>query len=215
MNTVNLIDKQDPCGTIYFGKVKIIDDPTKQGRIRVSLPEVYGDTDPKLTPWIYPLGYNCGVRLFNIPDIDSEVGIIFIKDFYTGFYGIGHYPKGETKIFDKDYPYVYGFEDAAGNYLTINKNTGEIIFHHFSGTEIKIDKDGNTKAKIVGTLDVTSDRDTTITVKNANIKAKTVKVAADKIELGTGGKQIARVGDSVRVGNSTGTIISGGTNTSI
>jgi hypothetical protein len=213
-----------------------VNDPTKHGRIRVSLPEIYGTADPQFTPWIYPLGYNSGLRLFNVPDLDTEVGVVFIKDFYTGFYGIGHYPKGQAKIFDQDYPNLYGFEDAQGNYFTCNKKTGEVIFHHQSGSEIKLDKDGNTEAKISGTLKVTISKDTevngqnikvvsknvdvsadnvNVNAKDVMVKASTAKIHAGKTELGAGGSPIARVGDRVQVGDKTGSIISGGTNTSI
>lgn len=152
MNILNLKEKPNKFATIYYGIVKIVDDPTKQGRIKVELPEVFGETEPDQTPWIYPIGYNSGVRLFNVPDLDTEVGIVFLGDFYTGFYGINKYSKTQSKLFDDDYPNVYGIEDAQGNYLTVNKKTGDIIFHHLSGTEFKIDKDGNTSAKITGTL---------------------------------------------------------------
>lgn len=171
MNTLALKDKDNKFGTIYYGIVKDIEDPTKQGRIKVELPEIFGDSDPKQTPWIYPIGYNSGLRLFNVPDLDTEVGIIFIGDFYTGFYGLGKYPKGEAKVFDEDYPNVYGFEDAQGNYLTVNKKSGVIKFHHKSGSEIIMDNDGNTKADIKGTLTANVDKD--------------VKMKAPKTELET------------------------------
>lgn len=152
MNILNLREKPNKFATIYWGTVKKIDDPTKQGRIKVELSEVFGDSDPEQTPWIYPIGYNSGVRLFNVPDLDTEVGVVFLGDFYTGFYGINKYSKTQSKIFDEDYPNVYGMEDAQGNYITVNKETGDVVFHHLSGSEIKLDKDGNTTAKITGTL---------------------------------------------------------------
>ena len=52
MNTLKLRDKSNKFGTIYYGQVKVIDDPTKQGRIKVKLPEIFGDSDPNQTPWI-------------------------------------------------------------------------------------------------------------------------------------------------------------------
>lgn len=171
MNTLNLREKNNKFATIYYGKVVEIMDPTKQGRIKVDLKEIWGDSDPKQTPWIYPLGYNFGLKLFNVPDLETEVGVVFIGDFYTGFYGIGKYPKGEAKIFDDDYPNLYGFEDAQGNYLTINKNTGVVKFHHKSGSEIIMDNEGNTSANIKGTL-------------TANVD-KNVKMTAPKTELVT------------------------------
>lgn len=170
MNTVQLMEKGKKFNTIYWGKVKITDDPTKQGRIKVELPELFGDADPKQTPWIYPLGYNSGVRLFNVPDIDTEVGIVFIGDVYTGFYGIGRYLKDDAKIFDEDYPNVYGFEDAQGNYLTINKETGQVKFHHRSGSEFILDKDGNTNAHITGTFTGKIDKDAYVEAPNTTMK---------------------------------------------
>lgn len=152
MNTMNLMETDyGKFNTIYYGKVVSNLDPTKQGRIKVSIPEIFGLETENL-PWIYPIGYNSGVRLFNVPDLDTEVGVIFIGDIYTGFYGIGKYSQDERKIFDEDYPNTYGFEDLQGNYLTIHKKTGEVLFHHKTGTEIKIDTEGNIFHKTEGTI---------------------------------------------------------------
>ena len=73
---------------------------SKQGRLKVEIKEIFGDATAENLPWIYPIGYNSGVKLFNVPDKDVEVGVIFIGDIYTGFYGIGHYPTTESKVFD-------------------------------------------------------------------------------------------------------------------
>lgn len=194
MNILNILDKKNKFGTIYYGIVKKIDDPTKQGRIKVELPEVYGDSDVEQLPWIYPIGYNSGLQLFNVPDLETEVGIIFIGDFYTGFYGIGKYSQGQSKIFDEDYPNVYGLSDLQGNYIKINKKTGYVqIYHktgseiiiddedtkqikikHKSGSEIVIDNDGNTSAKVTGTLKADAAKDVTLkapnTTLNTNLK---------------------------------------------
>lgn len=169
------MDRNNKFGTIYYGKVVEIEDPTKQGRIKVQIEEVYGpDADVKQLPWIYPLGYNAGVRLFNVPDKDTEVGVVFIGDFYTGFYGIGKYPKEEEKVFNEDYPKVYGIEDLQGNYVTINKETGFVKIYHRSKTEITLDKDGNVTAKTPGSVKVEI-------AKEVEIKASdTVKVDVAK-----------------------------------
>jgi hypothetical protein len=155
MNTLNLREKDDKFGKIYWGTVAQNTDPTKQGRIKVNLPEVYGDSETSDLPWIYPLGYNSGVRLFNVPDEKTEIGVVFIGDFYTGFYGIGKYPKSESKIFDEDYPNVYGMEDLQGNSFTVNKRTGFITVTHKTGSIIQIDGEGNIKLQTEGgiTLD--------------------------------------------------------------
>lgn len=189
MNILNIMDKNNKFGTVYYGIVKKIDDPTKQGRIKVSLPEVYGESDVEQLPWIYPIGYNSGLQLFHVPDIDTEVGIIFIGDFYTGFYGIGKYSQGSEKIFDEDYPNFYGMSDLQGNYIMINKETGYVKIHHRSGSEItiddeneklvkiyhksgseiSIDNEGNTQAKITGTLKANVAKDTTLKSPNTTL----------------------------------------------
>lgn len=218
MNTLKLRDKSNKFGTIYYGQVKVIDDPTKQGRIKVKLPEIFGDSDPNQTPWIYPIGYNSGLKLFNVPDLDSEVGIIFIEDFYTGFYGIGKYSKGEAKVFDEDYPNVYGFEDAQGNYLIINKKSGEVKFHHKSGTEFTISDEGNSKALIKGNFELEAEGSLKMKGKDLTIQTEgNTDIKSAQVNLGEGGKRIARIGDSVAVDGKShvGTITGGGTNTSI
>ena len=164
------MNKDNKFATIYYGTVEDNKDETLQGRIKVKLPEVFGDTDPQQTPWIYPLGYNSGVKFFNVPDLKTEVGIIFIGDFYTGFYGVGKYSKGEAKIFDDDYPNLYGLEDLQGNYITINKMTGELKFHHKSGSEIIMDNEGNAKARITGTLEAEVAKDVKLTAPNTELK---------------------------------------------
>ena len=75
-----------------------------------------------------------------------------------------------------------------------------------------------------GEIEITGGKDLNITVVgNCNLKAAAVNIDAAKTNLGTGGAKIARLGDEVTVeitsgssaGTYTGTITSGGTNTSI
>ena len=75
-----------------------------------------------------------------------------------------------------------------------------------------------------GDIEITGAKDLNITVVgNCNLKAATVNVDATQTNLGTGGANIARLGDEVTVeitsgssaGTYTGTITSAGNNTSI
>lgn len=192
MNILNTMEKHNKFGTIYHGQVVDIEDPTKQGRIKVKIEEVYGDTEKENLPWIYPIGYNSGLRLFHVPDLETEVGVIFIGDFYTGFYGIGKYPKGEAKVFDEDYPKVYGFEDAQGNYLTINKETGFVKFYHRSKAEITLDDEGNINAKTPGKVNIEIAKDVTIKAsenvkidiaEKVDVSAKEANLVAPKVKI--------------------------------
>lgn len=148
MNTVNLLEDNNPLNRIQPAEVASIDDPTKQGRIKVNCPAVFDDLEPQYQPWIYPIGYNAGVKLFNVPDVGSKVFLIFMGgDIYSGFYFGGFYTESQKKVFDEDYPNTYGFQDDYGNYLTINKITKEVKFHHSTGTEIQISSTGAVKVK--------------------------------------------------------------------
>lgn len=86
---------------------------------------------------------------------------------------------------------------------------------------IKFDKDGNIIIESDVKISIKSSGDTDITSSGKiNIKSTgDVDVDAPKVNLGTGGAQIARIGDTVEVtvGGTpgTGTITSGGVNTSI
>lgn len=184
MNTYNLWDNKDPLSTIYYGKVKIIEDPTKQGRIKVSLPEIFGESEPSETPWIYPIGYNSGVRLFNVPDVDTEVGIIFIGDIYTGFYGIGRYPDKQPKIFDSEYPYLYGIEDYQGNSVVINKQTGLLSIRHISGSSLSLDKEGNLTGTATGNINTSTPKDCVVSCANAKVTAQsTAEITCPQIKM--------------------------------
>jgi phage gp45-like len=116
-----------------------------------------------------------------------------------------------------------------------NLAEGEILLGNTkTQSYVKFDKDGNiiidSKAKITinGAQDITIDSKAKINVtsseeinvstdQDVNLKANTVNVDANKVDLGVGGQQIARLGDAVEVDPDTGIgqITGGGTNTSI
>lgn len=94
----------------------------------------------------------------------------------------------------------------------------------YTDSSIRLTKDGDVIVATEGALTVTTAKDITITCDgDVNLKAGVVNVAASEVNLGEGGKPIARVGDKVlvevksgsSVGFWVGEITNGGTNTSI
>lgn len=113
--------------------------------------------------------------------------------------------------------------DSEGNIEIDSKN--EIIINSAKKVTLTITSEDLEINVNSGKVKVTSSGDTEITANKVKItssgdtevNAANVKVNATKTDLGTGGAQIARLGDAVQVSLSTGigTITSGGTNTSI
>lgn len=106
---------------------------------------------------------------------------------------------------------ITGIFDAPPASRIKNLKTGEcIVYNSVTGTYIKQDSDGNFEIETNGG---------NVTINNAT----NVIIDADKTDLGIGGNKIARLGDTVEVivtggssaGTYSGTITSGGTNTSI
>ena len=120
---------------------------------------------------------------------------------------------------------MYGFKDSSGLLVRVNKRTKDVYVRYndkyslnINGETGKVDVFAAESVNLNtnSAINVTCSANMTINCSaDVNLKANTVNVNASKTNLGSGGPAIARVGDAVRVGNSTGTIISGGTNTSI
>lgn len=96
---------------------------------------------------------------------------------------------------------------------------GEVLLGH-TGTQsfIKFDNDGNVEIDSKAKVKVTAASEVEITVTgDVKVNAINVKLNAATVDLGVAGKAIAREGDPVQVSllNGTGTITSGGINTSL
>lgn len=209
-------------------------DPLKLGRIKVTIPDVYvmENNDPSTLPWIWKfnnsfLGGSKNSECFSVPELNSLVWVMYpLDDLEFPFYT--NYPYGQscqTNEFTEDYPNMYGFKDSSGLLVRVNKRTKDVYVRYNDKYSLNIN--GETGKMDVfaaesvnlntnSAINVTCSANMTINCSaDVNLKANTVNVNASKTNLGSGGPAIARVGDAVRVGNSTGTIISGGTNTSI
>lgn len=106
------------------------------------------------------------------------------------------------------------------------KNDGSINITAQSGDDpahlnvlcggVTIQVSGDERVTIGGDASIAIDGDASIAVDgNVTLSAAQVDVDAEQINLGQGGAPIARVGDAVQTSGGSGTIVSGGSNTSI
>jgi len=142
----------------YVGKVVNNNDPDRVGRCRIRVFGVFeADVPDNELPWAMPDFTFIGSKMgsFIVPPIDTIVRVYFDK----GNINLPHYT---VKVVDKNnlpsqkntnYPNnMVMFETDEGDYLTINRQTKETIYHHNSDTEIKIDRMGNVTVKSTGNL---------------------------------------------------------------
>ena len=203
--------EQDPT-TRWTGKVIDNDDPNKSGRVKILVFGYYDDFATAAIPWAVPdLSYIGGTNgNFVIP----EVGTIM-----RGYFDEGDIQK---PIFDsvafttitaknlernyfafkaEDYPFkMVLLETDNGEYLTLNRKTGETIFKHRTGLILTIDPNGgisvntgeslnpdgapargNVSINVKGNTDITTEGTTNIVSKVGNV---TVNSEKGNVELG-------------------------------
>lgn len=189
-------------------------DPLKIGGVKVTIDNRV-ECATALLPWVYPLnpyflGANPDTSMFSVPEIGSELEIIFpYGDVYFPFYtGYWHSQDNHDTTLDENYPESYGFKDSIGNWFRINKTTEIIKLHHKSGTEIHINKEGTVTVysvkdligniarnvnvtvgnsmteNVTNTIDVTAGGAITIT-SNASITLKAPSITLDGAVTGT------------------------------
>lgn len=172
------------------GVVKDNNDPKKLGRVKVVIKDFLQGIDTYNLPWIYPIssafqGGRVDLSTFAVPEVNSELIVIFPYDeIYFGFY-IGYWQSDITHpiIFNEYYPNEYGSVDSTGFWYRINKADVEEkghpsveLYHHFSDSMIRLDRDGNIWIKNPG--DVTWD------------------VGGD-LNISVGGKLVGKIGGEI------------------
>lgn len=151
----------DSVDGIYQGKVVDNNDPEKLGRCRV---RVYGILDGVIPdsdlPWAIPdfdfVGSKKGS--FIVPPTNAIVNVYFDHgDIYLPHYTTKAIDKSNlSKLKDVDYPdTMILFETDEGDYLTMNRKTKTFKFHHNSGNDVEMFKNGNTNILIKGNKDQT------------------------------------------------------------
>lgn len=109
--------------TIYEGEVVANDDPLKLCRVKVSIPELFGDLTTENIPWAVQrrgidLGSSDKTSLFIVPRVGTKVNVRFAAgDIYSPVYESEDVKSNSVpEIFKENYPTRYGRIDEKGNY---------------------------------------------------------------------------------------------------
>lgn len=144
----NIAKFKNNADTPKIGKVINNNDPSKLGRIKVSIPGIYEPSDSlgSNLPWIGKMqdSFLCssGMCLFSVPQVGSFVEIIWPYDNDNPFYrGLPISKQSGVSAFTDDYPNSWGMTDGSFT-LKVNSATNEITITNGSGT-INIDSGGN------------------------------------------------------------------------
>ena len=149
------VERESPqvTATFYPGKVVANNDPEKLGRCQIRVFGIFSESIPDQDlPWALPdIGFT-GSKVGNFvgPPVDALVNVYFDNDDL-------YMPKYTTKVsLTKkelkgmvsnplgDYPHtMVFFETDEGDFLKMNRQTGEMTFNHRSGASIMITKSGH------------------------------------------------------------------------
>lgn len=170
---------------VYKGVVVQNTDETFAGRIKVSIPELYGEyievseeeNSAGILPWIYPRFLGSFNNRFEIPEKGDIVEVIFPYDnVYLGYY-TNKPLMGATNLNEvfktENYPNIYGNLDSNGTGWYIDKVTDTITF--IQGTtqgKITVDSEGSVIWDIPKNLTINVIETATINAKVLNINAE-------------------------------------------
>lgn len=197
---------QDTLDDRWTGKVIDNDDPLKLGRVKILIFGYYDDLAESALPWAVPdLGYIGGSNgNFIIPEIGTILrGYFDQKDIQKPIFDSVAYTQKTIQDITKN-PNMQKFEDYPnkmvlletdqGEFLTLNKKTGETEFRHRTGLNITIGADGSLTINTgsgyegPGKLTVNAGGNADIIVDgNAKIKAKgdiTINSTTGQVNLG-------------------------------
>lgn len=193
MDYLNLTKKANHLQKHWIGIVVDNNDPKKLGRVKIRIPNLMDNLDDY--PWAYPvqsigLGGRSDSSAFSVPEIDSQVVVVFPYDIYHPFYiGIPQTSSTHQMLFDTNYPERYGFIDKNGNYWYIDKLSGDFVFNHQSGLKISVDKDGNLNLEVPKDKTEVIQGNININVNgqaNVNVTGKTTIVSQGTIDIDGG-----------------------------
>ena len=114
----------------HKGTVVLVDtaEDDNLGRIKVTIPTIFDETDTDKLPWVYPVNnYGLGGKSvssgFSVPEIGSVVLVVFPYGdvYYPAYVGYWQSKVTHQKVFQPDYPESYGHRDKNGTFLLINK----------------------------------------------------------------------------------------------
>lgn len=212
------IYKDDLDGTSWLGEVVDIDDPNRNGRIRV---RVYGKFDQIPTsdiPWAHPGnnftgGSSSGGGFFSVPKLGSIVSVKFDNgNLYHPEYFFNQKISEEAKAeiegsYENAHIIIYDTITEGSLKVFFTEEKGMMIDYKESQINIKPDKSviiktasGNGEIEMLdnGSLNIKQANDINIeTTTDVKIKSKSVIVEqSDTIELGEGASEKLILGDS-------------------
>lgn len=194
---------------LYPQKGVVVDnsDPKKLGRIKCTIKNRWEETNTSKLPWVYPLrsfflGGSPDTSMFSVPEVDTELQIVFpFEDEYTPFY-VGLWPNVNTSspAFEEDYPETYGFVDSTPQWFRINKKG--LFAEYFNSLDnlIHIDKEGNLWINLPKSLIINIGENLNIKMgKNLAIKVGggSILNASAGISVQTGGNHCIEAGGNV------------------
>jgi len=177
------INKEDFVGKYFVAKVMANDDPSKLGRIRISIPNVIDDGEHKTGefPWAIPFGLSHqgpDYGSFGPPDVGSFVYVEFQQGdiHYPVYHGGAKNPStGPSSVSNTNYPNRYGFKDSVGNWFFVDKMTKDMEIVHTSGATIKINQAGDISLNTPGKFSLVAGGDIDIT-SSANMKFNATRI---------------------------------------
>lgn len=208
------------------GKVINNDDPKKLGRIKCTIKGIFEDdaNDGEKLPWVNPqnpygLGGKPDTSAFSIPELDSEVTIIFHhSDVYHPFY-VGYWQSELTTqslLFEEDYPESYGWIDSVIEWIRVNKAKPSVEMYRASTEDlIKLDEEGNLWINIPKSVYINIGEDSRIKITNNCVtsvgKDYQIETAGNHTRKAAGNITAKAGGDhDISVGGNQGISASGG-----
>jgi len=133
---------------IYVGLVVDNDDPKKLGRLKIAIPNVYGNIDKEDLPWsepCFPYGYT-DQGIFFIPELNSLVSVMFINGSPYKPLWLGTIFRENENVVPSEakdiYPHRKIIKTNSG-YLMFDDDSQYIELKHRSGSRIAVTKDGD------------------------------------------------------------------------
>ena len=161
---IDYLKRYDVLGRPNKAKVVVNNDPRKLGRVKCVIKGVLevSASEYEYLPWISPqnpygLGGKPDCSGFSVPEIDSEVTVVFPSgDVYHPYYiGFWQSELTRSKLFDEDYPNVYGWLDSQVQWLRVNKAQEYTeIFHEPSEFMLRLYDSGKVHINFPNDLEV-------------------------------------------------------------
>jgi len=133
---------------IYIGLVVDNDDPKKLGRLKISIPSVYGNIEKEDLPWAepcFPYGHN-DKGIFFIPELNSLISVMFINGSPYKPLWLGAIFREEENVVPSEVKDVYPDRKIIktnSGYIMFDDKSQYIEIKHRSGSRIVFTDDGN------------------------------------------------------------------------